>query len=137
MGTKIRAEVSKSNPYYISKHRYYELKHFCLQYNDFKKVYNSLCEKIPGGIIRSNVLERPRKDDPNYDIRMKYYTKICLIEDSAWLADKDLGGYLIEGVTQERSYDWLLTRRRIPCCKDIYYDRYRRFFWILSVRKDA
>lgn len=32
MGNIIRAEVSENNPYWIEKHRYYELKHFCLQY---------------------------------------------------------------------------------------------------------
>ena len=31
-----RAEVSKKNKYYISKHRYYELKHFCLQYKEWE-----------------------------------------------------------------------------------------------------
>lgn len=25
--------------YQLSKHRYYELKHFCLQYNDWKRLY--------------------------------------------------------------------------------------------------
>lgn len=29
-------ELSEKNPYYISKHRYYELKHFCLQYPEWK-----------------------------------------------------------------------------------------------------
>lgn len=28
MGNIIRAEVSENNPYWIEKHRYYELKHF-------------------------------------------------------------------------------------------------------------
>ncbi len=23
-------------------------------------------------------------------------------------------------------------RAGIPCCKDVYYDLYRRFFWLLS-----
>ena len=32
-----RAELSKKNPYYISKHRYYELKHFCRQYDEWKR----------------------------------------------------------------------------------------------------
>ena len=32
MGTTLRAELSEKNPYWIEKHRYYELKHFCLQY---------------------------------------------------------------------------------------------------------
>lgn len=28
MGTTLRAELSEKNPYWIEKHRYYELKHF-------------------------------------------------------------------------------------------------------------
>lgn len=42
MGTDIRAEVSTKNRYWIEKHRYYELKHFCLQYSQWKKMYVSL-----------------------------------------------------------------------------------------------
>ena len=30
-------ELSERNPYYISKHRYYELKHFCLQYPEWEE----------------------------------------------------------------------------------------------------
>lgn len=32
MTTKIRADISRKNPYWLERHRYYELKHFCLQY---------------------------------------------------------------------------------------------------------
>lgn len=42
MGNIIRAEVSENNPYWIEKHRYYELKHFCLQYPTWKRNYVSL-----------------------------------------------------------------------------------------------
>ena len=31
MATMIRPELSEKNPYWIERHRYYELKHFCLQ----------------------------------------------------------------------------------------------------------
>ena len=42
MGTTLRAELSEKNPYWIEKHRYYELKHFCLQYPIWKKAYSAL-----------------------------------------------------------------------------------------------
>lgn len=42
MGNIIRAEVSEKNPYWIEKHRHYELKHFCLQYPIWKKAYSSV-----------------------------------------------------------------------------------------------
>ena len=39
MATTIRPELSEKNPYWIEKHRYYELKHFCLQYPIWRKAY--------------------------------------------------------------------------------------------------
>lgn len=38
MSTAIRPELSKSSKYWIDRHRYYELKHFCLQYPIWKKL---------------------------------------------------------------------------------------------------
>lgn len=136
MSTVIRPEISKENKYYISKHRYYELKHFCLQYKDWKQIYNDICNFTQGGILDKS-FKRPDKNDPNYEKRMYYYNKICLIEESALLTDKDLWNYILIGVTEGRSYDWLLQIMRIPCCKDIYYEKYRRFFYILSKKRDS
>ena len=42
MGTTTRPELSEKNKYWIEKHRYYELKHFCLQYLIWKKAYLAL-----------------------------------------------------------------------------------------------
>ena len=39
MSTVIRNEISKKNRYYISKHRMLELKHFCLQYEEWRQEY--------------------------------------------------------------------------------------------------
>ena len=39
MATVLRSELSSKNKYYIDKHRYYELKHFCLQYPEWKRAY--------------------------------------------------------------------------------------------------
>lgn len=36
-----RAELSKKNPYHIPRYRYYELKYFCRQYDDWKKAPDS------------------------------------------------------------------------------------------------
>ena len=42
MTTRIRPELSEKNKYRISKHRHYELKHFCLQYQQWKDKYADL-----------------------------------------------------------------------------------------------
>ena len=47
MSTLIRPEISKNNEYWIPRHRYYELKHFCLQYREWVKIVNSLDSKLP------------------------------------------------------------------------------------------
>ena len=137
MSTLIRPEISKGNPYYISKHRYYELKHFCLQYKDWKRIYNDICENTPGGIFEKTNQLPVKINTRLYEKRQKYLNLISIIEDSALLADKELANYILVGVTEDRSFDWLLTIMRIPCCKDVYYDRYRRFFYILSHKRDA
>lgn len=42
MGTNIRSNLSRKNRYWISRHRYYELKHFCLQYSEWLTEYRSI-----------------------------------------------------------------------------------------------
>ena len=42
MSTRIIPEISKNKPEWIPKHRYYELKHFCLQYPEWKKMVSEL-----------------------------------------------------------------------------------------------
>lgn len=47
-------------------------------------------------------------------------------------ADQVLYNYILKAVTEELSYTYLKSKLKIPCGKDMYYDRYRRFFWLLS-----
>lgn len=137
MGTVIRPEISKKNKYYISKHRYYELKHYCLQYPEFKRIYNELCEDIPGGIINIVKHDGAINDDEKIAVRQKYLDQIELIEKCCLLANPVLSAYILKGVTEGRSYNYLFMHDRIPCGKDMYYDAYRKFYYILSRRKQA
>ena len=135
MATIIRAEISKKNEYWIDKHRHYELKHFCLQYPTWKKEYitlgiptiaTSILDKLPSG----NTIADPTAE---YAMRKLYYAeRIELIEKIAREADKYLYEYILRAVTEGLSYTYLKSRLDIPCGKDMFYDRYRRFFWLLS-----
>lgn len=54
MATVIRPELSENNKYWISKHRYYELKHFCLQYPEWKSLYDEFSDvTVPLSMIES------------------------------------------------------------------------------------
>lgn len=45
--------------------------------------------------------------------------------------DESIWTYIFEGVTCGVSFGVLVTKG-IPCSKDYYYDRYRKFFWLLD-----
>ena len=135
MGTTIRAEVTRDNPYYISRHRYYELKHFCLQYPEFQRIYKSLCEKIPGGIICQNNSNRESYQERDLQKRQLYLDAIELIEECSRLTDPVIGPYILKGVTEGYPYSYFKMKDKIPCCKDTYYELYRKFFFILSRKK--
>lgn len=136
MATVIRAKISERNKYYIDKHRYYELKHFCLQYNEWKKEYIN-CNN---SIIFASTIEKlsstngiPSDLTAKYAIKKAQYAeKIALIEKAAKEADEYLYDYILKAVTEGLSYPYLKSRLDIPCGKDMYYDRYRKFFWLLS-----
>lgn len=61
-----------------------------------------------------------------------YLEKIELIENTAKEADKYLYDYILRAVTEGLSYTYLKTILKMPCGRDLYYDRYRRFFWLLD-----
>ena len=135
MATVIRAEISTKNKYWIDKHRHYELKHFCLQYPIWKRTYAALndlgasiskFERLPSTNI-------PSDPTAKCALRKAYYLeRIKLIEDIAIQADPYLHSYILKAVTEELSFTYLKSRLEIPCGRDMYYDRYRRFFWLLS-----
>lgn len=135
MATVIRPEISEKSKYYIDKHRYYELKHFCLQYKEWKKIYASCNESL---IFAASVEMKQKSNIPS-DLTAKYAIKkvqcaerIKLIEKAALEADNYLYPYILKAVTEGLSYPYLKTKMDIPCGRDMYYDRYRRFFWILD-----
>lgn len=135
MATMLRAELSQKNKYWISKHRYYELKHFCLQYPDWKKAYLELYDtRLPLSIIEASPTHNLHSDPTaQRALTNVYYSDLIkLIEKTALEADPCLHSYIIKGVTEEKSYTYLKTVLGIPCGKDMYYNRYRKFFWLLS-----
>lgn len=136
MATVIRAELSTKNKYYINKHRHYELKHFCLQYPEWKKLYFELDGYSAGTILDTDIVYRsniPSDMTSQYaEKRLECLEKMKLVEQAAIEADPDLYPYILKAVTEELSFTYLKTKMNIPCGKDMYYDRFRRFFWLLD-----
>ena len=134
----MKPELSKRSVYWLDKHRYYELKHFCMQYPLWKDILvsmdgfskNQYVEKI----ITNTGYGRPTEDAAI--ARLYYADRIDMINKTADLVDPVIGKYLLRGVALGVSYDILKTGMDIPCGREYYYDIYRRFFYELDkVRK--
>ena len=134
MSTVTRPELSEKNKFWIEKHRYYELKHFCLQYTIWKKARAALT----GLASRPQDLERyfsGKHSDPTAkcaEARLFYTERMELVENAARATDEELAVYILMGVTDGLSYDHLRVAYNIPCCKEVYYRLYRKFFWLLN-----
>lgn len=133
--SSIRPELSSKNKYWIDRHRFYELKHFCLQYKEWKKTY-SLLNDI--GINTSMINDIPKSNDV-VDLtascaikKAECRNRIKMVESAALETDSDLWFYIVKAVTEGLSYTQMKMKYDIPCSRDTYYDRYRRFFWLLN-----
>ena len=134
-----KPELSKKNPYWIDKHRYYELKHFCLQYPTWKKAYESLDGISKKGDQVMIFSQNGTHGDPTAKCALAktyYLNRIEMVERVAKDTDSELASYILIGVTEGCSYDVLRARHDIPCCKDVYYELYRKFFWLLSLARE-
>lgn len=133
----VRSKLSKKNKYYIPEHRFLELKHFCLQYPKWQEALRSVTGiwfkefKFGDFFQKSNDIF-----DPTYKSAMIsdfYSSRIKMIEKAAKLSDSLLDCWILAGVTEGRSYDNLKMMYDIPCDRNTYYDRYRKFFYILDL----
>lgn len=134
MASNLRPELSKKNKYWIPKGRFYELKYFCLQYPLWRYAYDST-----DGMRISSFDLTGIKASTNADIlgsimdeRALYLKRMELVEKAAREADPYLASYILKAVTEGLSFNYLKARLEIPCGRDMYYDCYRKFFWLLD-----
>ena len=134
MATVIRPEVSCKNKWYISRERYYELKHFCLQYPEWKKKLAELSySTYPQQMCFIGADGQLCNPTENRVIEREIYlSNIKKVDQALEEADSGLSYYLRQVIVYGKSFTYLQTAMRVPCCKDVFYDRYRKFFWILD-----
>lgn len=140
MSTLIRPEVSKRNDFYIEKHRYYELKHFCLQYPEWKRkllentyIKGASIVKVDGGSqieFSDKVFEVSERD-------LRYKNNMALVERACYEADSEFYLYLLLAVTEGVSYEYLKMIKQMPCGRSKFYKAYRKIFWILDNLRNA
>lgn len=137
MGTKYRSEISKKNKYWISKHRFLEISHHCMQYNEWKDEYRKLEDQLlPKGVDYDGMPHGTDTSNPTESIgaRMaELKTKIETVEQVAKETDPEIAEYILKAVTNEDiTFNYLKQFMGIPCERDMYYDRRRKFYWLMS-----
>ena len=133
MGNHEKTELSKKNQHYVSKHRYLELKHFCLQYPEWVEELREIDGMVGRGEGEIKG-DRQASDPTAYAAmrRMILQKNIDLVRRAVQETDSSLFYWLFLAVTEERSYTYLKEIKGIPCSRDTFYRRYREFFWIIS-----
>lgn len=130
----LKPELSNKSKYWIPRHRYYELKHYCRQYPYWKGLYGKLEFKI----AERQEIHASTPANPTEKIavlRADLKRAMELVENCAKEAFPELYNVLLNGVTAGRTFEQLKAIGEVPCSRDMYYDRYRKFFYILSQRR--
>ena len=137
MSTKIRPETSKKTEYWIPKHRYYELKHFVMQYDDWKDALkeseSSLVSPAP---TNSDKVQNGAVSDRTAFKAFKsiiFSNNIKVADETAKETGK-LGFMILRNVIDERS--WNERTDGEIASRDEYYKAYRKFFWLLDKHRD-
>ena len=131
--TTIRSTSLKK--YDISAHRFMELYHHCLQYNEWKDELKYKCDTVRSIEVTDMPIAHSNSDvTQELAIRRLELSKKCeMIEQTAIEADADIYSYILKAVTNEGiTYKYLSTVMNIPCGKKMYYDRRKKFYWLLS-----
>lgn len=137
--TNIRPELSKRSKYWISRHRYYELKHFVMQYPEWceqLKYIDSMVSacKDPAGRI-NNISDPVGKA---VELRVKYNKNIAICNEAitkVYPENHIIGNYILLAIIGDKSYDKMRAKYDIPFGKDVWYDLYHKFFWLLDAAR--
>ncbi|MBS5955375.1 MAG: hypothetical protein KIC73_00530 [Clostridiales bacterium] len=123
--------------YGISKNRFWELYYWCLQYGEWKDELKYKTNTV-GSMEITDMPTSHNGGDATQELAMRrvMLEQNCrLIEQTAIEADSDIYQYLLKAVTEDVPYWYLDMIMNIPCSRNTYYDRRRKFYWLLSQKK--
>ena len=137
MNNQQRAELSKKNPYWIPRDKYYELLYFSRQYWTMRQEKKELLRAYPTISYDENYTVTDISNPVEKAVcRVSYLTdKMKLIEDTVKEVDPDIYKWLLNGVTTDKSYEYLNQKMGLPMSRSAYYERYRKYFFLLSKKR--
>lgn len=121
--------------YGINKFRYRELYYFCLQYQSWIDELNYKTSTVKSVEITDMPLTHSNSSaTERLAIRRSELQSKCeLIEQTAIETDSKLYRYIIKAVTEEHvGFNYLVTVMDMPCSRNTFYERRRRFYYLLD-----
>lgn len=135
-----RVKAATKGRWALNKHEFYTAYHYALQYMDWLDQYNALKDSV-GAIVTDGMPHGNTVGNPTQNLAIKraeLRQKMALIENTAMAADKSIWPWILLAVTKEGvTYASLACPSKsgddpIPCGKDMFYDRRRKFYWLLA-----
>lgn len=129
--------LSTKNKYYLPKETFLTVVHYCKQYPIWEAEYKALLDQN-----RATEYDRDRVQTTNdYDATAEPAIKRAMLSkkmEGVTQTAKDVAGdllwkWLVLGVSYDMPY-YALQLKGIPCGKDVYYDRRRKFYFMMSAR---
>ena len=127
----IRMQHSPNGKYYISRCAFRTVYNYCLMFHEWEAEYhNSVGLRSTHSDGGSGT---PGDPTASQAMRLKDIgERIELIRQTAYETEPLLYPYLLDAVTTEGLTFDMLKARGMPCERDMYYDRRRRFYWQMS-----
>ena len=130
---KVRSKLSKKNRWYISQHVFLTVYHYCLNYQEWKCEHDLNIgltrgggDGAGGGVGDPTATQAIRLAD--------LAERINLIEQTAYDAEPELSPYILMYVTRgDLTFD-KLKALGMACERKMFYDRRRKFYWLMSRR---
>ena len=128
--------MNQTSAYFLPKEEYLTVLHFALQYPHW-------CEELridpdTSRAIRydGDRVQTSGGSDMTAETAMRrkiIADKKKLVEETAREAGKEIYPYLLRGVTGGFTF-WQLRQQGMPCEKTMYYERRRKFYYLLAKR---
>ena len=109
--------------------------HYALCYQDWLIEYNALADPSTGLRYDKDHVQSSNQVDTteaNGIRRAELREHMKIVEQAAIEADPDLYRFILLGVTmEEATYDILRRKYDMPASRGTFYDRRRKFYWVL------
>lgn len=120
--------------YELSIHQFAFVYHYAQQYREWKREAQAILDTGIKAIDYDKESGGNKMTDPTMETasrRLYLESKVQIIEDTCREADKFIWMYLLKAVTEEGVTYQKLRESGMPCGRNYYFDRRRRFYWIL------